>query len=102
MNRFSPEPEHGDYAWSVSLLGDALADALWPHLQWAENERLVRVYGYPKDNADPPPLCVRLEDQRFVRAILKSLHTSTEEDPEERDSLQEALKILSSHNPQLR
>ncbi|MBH24723.1 MAG: hypothetical protein CMH57_09785 [Myxococcales bacterium] len=39
----------------------------------AEAERLVRVYGYPKDNAFPPPLRERLAEPRFTQALRHSI-----------------------------
>lgn len=55
-----------DDAWLTARLGAELTDALWPYIQLAEAQRLLRVYGYPKDNAIPGPLPERLQDLRFI------------------------------------
>ena len=58
-------PAEGDDAWLLTRLGPELTDALWPYLQLAEAQRLLRVHGYPKDNALPPPMSTRLQDADF-------------------------------------
>jgi hypothetical protein len=40
-------------------------DLVWPLVELAEYQRLLRTHGYAKDNAIPPPLGFRLRDARF-------------------------------------
>lgn len=63
----------GDDAWLNTRLSTDLADALWPYLQLAEARRLLRVYGYPKDNAIPAPLPERLRDSTFVEDLREAI-----------------------------
>lgn len=63
----------GDYAWAEDTLGPTLASWLWPHLQMAEAARLRRAHGYPKDNALPEPLRLRLGDPRFEADVRQSI-----------------------------
>jgi hypothetical protein len=37
--------------------------------QWLDQQRAIARYGYPKDNAIPPPLCERLDDPDYVEAL---------------------------------
>jgi hypothetical protein len=69
-----------DASWLAKHLGPEGADALMPHVDMAERERLIRVHGYAKDNAWPPPLAERLQDPDFVRAVRES---ATEEGHQE-------------------
>ncbi len=63
----------GEHVWCAEIIGLDRTDALWPHFQMAEELRLRRIYGYPKDNALPPHLAQRLLEPAFaadVRACL--------------------------------
>lgn len=88
-----------DHAWLLEHTEEAIADALWPHLEVAETERLYRVYGYPKDNAMPPPLRDRLRDPAFLADALMSLHddmlTQPSADARRLEHLQQQLKRLA-------
>jgi hypothetical protein len=91
MSRSSPDP--GDYRWCVAVLGEALADALWPHLGLAEANRLIRRHGYPRDNEIPPPLRARLLEADFQRDALESLRDELPEGPQ-RLTQEQALETL--------
>lgn len=73
------------------MLGERDADALWPHLQWAEAQRLVRLHGYANDKAIPPALPQRLRDAYFVQQALQSI---LEEPAAQRAGLRRALEAL--------
>lgn len=73
------------------MLGERDADALWPHLQWAEAQRLVRRHGYASDKAIPPALPQRLRDAYFVQQALQSI---LEEPAASRASARGALERL--------
>lgn len=68
--------------------------ALWPFLGLAEQARLVRVYGYPKDNALPPPLPSRLLDSRFVFDLREALDEA-QDVPLSRSDLLRSLETLT-------
>lgn len=95
----SPHSTRDDHAWLLEHADEATADDLWPHLEVAETERLYRVYGYPKDNAMPPPLRERLCDEAFVTDALMSLHddmiTQEPADARRLERLQQQLKRLA-------
>jgi hypothetical protein len=84
----------GDYLWCIEVLGERDADALWPHIQWAEAQRLVRQHGYARDNVIPPALPGRLRDQLFVEQVRQSIQ---EECPSQHPSLRGALEALLRH-----
>ena len=65
--------ELSDHAWVISIVGDPLAETLWPHIDIAETARLIAVYGYAKDNAFPSSLRVRLRDVNFAEHLLASV-----------------------------
>ena len=67
---------------------------LWPFVGLAEQARLVRVYGYPKDNASPPPLPLRLLDPRFVCDLRGALDEELDA-PLSRSDLLGALETLT-------
>jgi len=67
-----------DGHWLAERLGAHLAGALMSHLDVAERDRLIRTYGYAKDNAWPPALAERLADPAFVRCLLESIEADDE------------------------
>ena len=86
-----PTRPGADDVWLVQRLGERLAQLIWPYIELAESERLQRTYGYPKDNALPPPLPTRLCDPHFVA----SLRRAVDDDDEAPDELTErAISML--------
>ncbi len=79
--------------WLETVLGEQVADALWPHLAIAEMDRLIALYGYPKDNVIPPHLTERLRERRFADAITRSI---LDDDPDDPDNLIGAVQRLSA------
>jgi hypothetical protein len=71
----------GDLDWLVATVGlsEDLALDVLDAADWAEMQRLVDIYGYPKDNAVPPELRERLLSEVFVAAILSSASEKGEE-----------------------
>lgn len=47
------------------------AAALLDACRWADHASAVRTYGYPKDNALPPPMAQRLSDPRWLEDALE-------------------------------
>ena len=75
----------------ATLIGEAMAEALWTHIDLAEAARLRAVYGYAKDNAFPPHLKVRLADPVFAQHLISSVHD------EGAEALSAAVRRLLDH-----
>ncbi len=79
------------------MLGPKFTDILWPYFDLAETQRLISIYGYPKDNALPPSLAERIHDPVFVSALQASIADSLSDStlhPSEVHTLQRALVCL--------
>lgn len=72
-----------ELCWLGARLGEARAELLWPHVEWAEQRRLMARHGYPSDNALPPPLVERLQDPVFVGYIRESVEDEADEEAAE-------------------
>ncbi len=69
-----------ELAWLGARLGEARAELLWPHVEWAEQRRLMARHGYPSDNALPLPLVERLQDPVFIEYIRESIDDEADEE----------------------
>lgn len=83
----------GQSTWCARHVGQELTDALWPHLQIAEAQRLTRVFGYPKDNAVPEHIQTRLAEGRFCADVRASV-LDDEGEPQDERALLDALEVL--------
>ena len=77
-NRSTPsalqiETNAGQWDWCLQLLDSHRVEALWPHIEMAETQRLIRAHGYPSDNIIPAHIRRRLGDPSFCADVLCSL-----------------------------